>query len=117
MIRPAVLQNVPHDCRVCSEEAFAPLVVINAVEDLDQAIDMVNDSKYGLQSGIFTRDLASALEAAKRIHVGGVMVNEVPTFRVDHMPYGGVKGSGLGREGLKYAVEEMTEIRLVCFRT
>jgi acyl-CoA reductase-like NAD-dependent aldehyde dehydrogenase len=117
MITPAVLQNVAHDCRICSEEAFAPLVVINSVEDLDQAIDRVNDSKYGLQGGIFTRDLASALEAAKRIHVGGVMVNEVPTFRVDHMPYGGVKGSGLGREGLKYAVEEMTEIRLVCFRT
>jgi len=117
LFSPTVLLNVPHQCRVCSEEAFAPLVVINPVEDLDQAIAMVNDSQYGLQAGIFTADLASALEAAKRIHVGGVMVNEVPSFRVDHMPYGGVKGSGIGREGLKYAVEEMTEIRLVCFRT
>jgi glyceraldehyde-3-phosphate dehydrogenase (NADP+) len=117
LFTPTVLRHVPHECRVCSEEAFAPLVVINAVEDLDQAIGMVNDSRYGLQAGIFTTDLASALEAAKRIQVGGVMINEVPTFRVDHMPYGGVKGSGLGREGLKYAVEEMTEIRLVCFRT
>lgn len=114
---PTVLQHVPHRCRVCSDEAFAPLVVVNPVENLDQAIDMVNDSQYGLQGGIFTKDLASALEAAKRIQVGGVMVNEVPTFRVDHMPYGGVKGSGMGREGLKYAVEEMTEIRLICFRT
>jgi glyceraldehyde-3-phosphate dehydrogenase (NADP+) len=117
LLWPTVLQNVPEDCRVCREEAFAPLVVINAVDDLDHAITMVNDSQYGLQGGIFTKDLAAALEAAKRIQVGGVMINEVPTFRVDHMPYGGVKGSGLGREGLKYAVEEMTEIRLVCFQT
>jgi acyl-CoA reductase-like NAD-dependent aldehyde dehydrogenase len=117
LLWPTVLQNVPGDCRVCCEEAFAPLVVINSVEDLDQAINMVNDSQYGLQGGIFTKDLAAALEAARRIEVGGVMVNEIPTFRVDHMPYGGVKGSGLGREGLKYAVEEMTEIRLVCFQT
>ncbi len=117
LLAPAVLRDVPHECRVCSEEAFAPLVVINAVEDLDEAIAMVNDSRYGLQAGIYTTDLHSALEAAKRIQVGGVMINEAPTFRVDHMPYGGVKGSGLGREGLKYAVEEMTEIRLVCFQT
>jgi acyl-CoA reductase-like NAD-dependent aldehyde dehydrogenase len=116
LFSPTVLLNVPSDCRVSCEEAFAPLVVVNAVEDLDQAITMVNDSKYGLQGGIFTKDLAAALEAAKRIEVGGVMINEVPTFRVDHMPYGGVKGSGMGREGLKYAIEEMTEIRLICFR-
>jgi len=117
LFAPTVLLNVTRRCRACSEEAFAPIVVINSVESLDQAIAMVNDSQYGLQAGIFTADLASALEAAKRIQVGGIMVNEVPTFRVDHMPYGGVKGSGLGREGVKYAVEEMTEIRLVCFRT
>jgi acyl-CoA reductase-like NAD-dependent aldehyde dehydrogenase len=116
LLWPTVLTDVPHDCRVCSDEAFAPLVVIEAVDDVDQAIAMANDSRYGLQGGIFTHDLASALQAAKRLQVGGVMINEVPTFRVDHMPYGGVKMSGIGREGLKYAVEEMTEIRLICFR-
>ena len=115
--QPTVLRQVPHDCKVCREEAFAPLMVINDVQDLDQAIALVNDSRYGLQGGIFTRDLASALQAARRIQVGGVMINEVPTFRVDHMPYGGIKMSGFGREGLKYAVEEMTEIKLICFRT
>ena len=116
LFSPTVLLNVPPDCRVCCEEAFAPVVVINVVEDLNQAITEVNDSKYGLQAGIFTKDLTSALAAARRIEVGGVMINEVPTFRVDHMPYGGVKSSGMGREGLKYAIEEMTEIKLVCFR-
>ena len=114
---PTVLTNVPPDCRVCSEEAFAPLVVINPVDDLDEAIAMATDTRYGLQGGIFTSDIDSALRAARKLQVGGVMINEVPTFRVDHMPYGGMKMSGIGREGLKYAVEEMTEIRLVCFQT
>ena len=117
LLWPTVLTNVPPDCRVCSEEAFAPLVVINPVDDLDEAIAMANDTRYGLQGGIFTSDIDSALRAARKLQVGGVMINEVPTFRVDHMPYGGMKMSGIGREGLKYAVEEMTEIRLVCFQT
>jgi acyl-CoA reductase-like NAD-dependent aldehyde dehydrogenase len=117
LLWPAVLTHVPHGCRACSEEAFAPLVVINPVDGLDEAIERVNDSCYGLQAGLFTRDLASSLQAAREIQVGGVMINEVPTYRVDHMPYGGMKMSGIGREGLKYAVEEMTEIKLICLRT
>jgi glyceraldehyde-3-phosphate dehydrogenase (NADP+) len=117
LLWPSVLTGVPHDCRVCSREAFAPVVVINPVDGLDEAIAMVNDSPYGLQAGIFTRDVDDALEAAGRIQAGGVMINEVPTFRVDHMPYGGMKMSGIGREGVKYAIEEMTDIKLICFRT
>jgi acyl-CoA reductase-like NAD-dependent aldehyde dehydrogenase len=117
LLWPTVLTGVPEECRICSQEAFAPVVVINPVESLDEAIDRVNGSCYGLQAGIFTGDLDAALQAARRIEVGGVMINEVPTYRVDHMPYGGMKMSGIGREGLRYAIEEMTEIRLVCFRT
>jgi acyl-CoA reductase-like NAD-dependent aldehyde dehydrogenase len=117
LLWPTVLTQVPDDCRICSEEAFAPVVVVNPVDTLDEAIARVNDSQYGLQAGIFTGDLDAALRAAREIEVGGVMINEVPTFRVDHMPYGGMKMSGIGREGLRYAIEEMTEIRLICFRT
>jgi acyl-CoA reductase-like NAD-dependent aldehyde dehydrogenase len=116
LLWPSVLIEVPHDCRLCSQEAFAPVVVINPVDHLDEAIAMVNDSPYGLQAGIFTRNVDDALEAARRIQAGGVMINEVPTFRVDHMPYGGMKMSGIGREGIKYAIEEMTDIKLICFR-
>ena len=112
-----VLTDVPDECRISSEEAFAPVVIINPVDTLEEAIDRVNDSRYGLQAGLFTGDLSAALRAAREIEVGGVMINEVPTYRVDHMPYGGMKMSGIGREGLRYAIEEMTEIRLVCFRT
>ena len=117
LLWPTVLTEVPDECRISSEEAFAPAVVINPVETLEEAISRVNDSRYGLQAGLFTGDLSAALRAARAIEVGGVMINEVPTYRVDHMPYGGMKMSGIGREGLRYAIEEMTEIRLVCFRT
>jgi len=117
LLWPTVLTDVPDECRICSEEAFAPVVIVNPVDTLDEAIARVNDSRYGLQAGIFTGDLDAALRAAREIEVGGLMINEVPTFRVDHMPYGGMKMSGIGREGLRYAIEEMTEIRLVCFRT
>ncbi len=117
LLWPTVLSEVPEHCRVCSEEAFAPLVIINPVDSLDEAIARVNNSRYGLQAGIFTRDLSAALRAIQEIEVGGMMINEVPTYRVDHMPYGGMKMSGIGREGLRYAIEEMTEIRLVCFRS
>jgi len=117
LLWPTVLTEVPDECRICSEEAFAPVVIINPVDTLEEAIARVNDSRYGLQAGIFTGDLSAALRAAREIEVGGVMINEAPTYRVDHMPYGGLKMSGVGREGLRYAIEEMTEIRLVCFRT
>jgi acyl-CoA reductase-like NAD-dependent aldehyde dehydrogenase len=115
LFQPTILTDVPKDCSVISKEVFAPVVAINRFKTLEEAIDMVNDSPYGLQAGIFTRDLKGAFEAARKIEVGGVMINEIPTFRVDNMPYGGVKGSGIGREGPRFAVDEMTEVRVISF--
>ena len=117
IFQPTVLVNVPLSEKVSCEEVFAPVVHINPFRDFNEAIDQVNDSKYGLQAGIFTNDIHKALIAAKKLQVGGVMINEIPTFRVDQMPYGGVKMSGMGREGIKYAVEEMTELKLISFKT
>jgi acyl-CoA reductase-like NAD-dependent aldehyde dehydrogenase len=114
---PTVLVNVPATEKVSCEEVFAPVVHINTFTEFSEAINLVNDSKYGLQAGIFTNDIHKALQAAKKLEVGGVMINEIPTFRVDQMPYGGVKMSGMGREGIKYAVEEMTELKLISFKT
>ncbi|MCW5982311.1 MAG: aldehyde dehydrogenase family protein [Bryobacteraceae bacterium] len=115
-VEPVVLAEVPGNAKVSCREAFGPVVGINAFRDLDEAIDRVNDSEYGLQAGIYTRDLEKAFRAARRVHVGGFMINEVPQYRVDHMPYGGVKMSGIGREGPKYAIEEMTEPKLICWK-
>jgi len=117
IFQPTVLVNVPSSEKVSCEEVFAPVVSINKFTEMDEAINLVNDSKYGLQAGIFTNDVHKALKAAKKLEVGGVMINEIPTFRVDQMPYGGVKMSGMGREGIKYAVEEMTELKLISFKT
>lgn len=113
IFQPTVLTDVPRDCKLFTEEAFAPVVIINRFNEFEEAIDLVNDSKYGLQAGIFTKDINRAIRAAREFDNGGVMVNEVPTFRVDLMPYGGQKGSGIGREGPRYAIEEMTEIRVI----
>lgn len=113
VVLPTVLLNVDPSLRIACQEAFAPVVVINAVSSVEEAIEKVNDSRYGLQAGIYTNDLSTALMAAEKLEVGGVMINDIPTFRVDHMPYGGVKESGFGREGLRYAIEEMTEMKLV----
>ncbi len=110
---PTVLVDTPATAQVCSNEAFAPLVVVFPFDDLDEAIKSVNDSFYGLQTGIFTNDLGHAWRAFNELEVGGVIVNDVPTYRVDHMPYGGVKDSGLGREGLRWSIEDMTELRLM----
>jgi len=115
-IEPAVLTDAPTHVRLSCKEAFGPVAVVNSYETLDQAIDMVNASEYGLQAGIYTRDLRKAFTAAKRVHVGGFLINEVPQYRVDQMPYGGVKLSGTGREGPKYAIEEMTETKLVAWK-
>jgi acyl-CoA reductase-like NAD-dependent aldehyde dehydrogenase len=117
IFRPTVLVNVPVNEKVSCEEVFAPVVHINSFREFNEAINLVNDSKYGLQAGIFTNDIHKALQAAKKLEVGGVMINDIPTFRVDQMPYGGVKMSGMGREGIKYAVEEMTELKLISFKT
>ena len=110
---PTVLTDVPMTAQVCSNEAFAPLVVAFPFHDLGEAIARVNDSAFGLQTGVFTNDLAGAWRAFAELEVGGVIVNDVPTYRIDHMPYGGVKDSGLGREGLRWAIEDMTEIRIM----
>jgi acyl-CoA reductase-like NAD-dependent aldehyde dehydrogenase len=110
---PTVLTEVPPTAQVCSNEAFAPLMVAFPFSDLGDAIARVNDSMFGLQTGVFTNDLAGAWRAFGELEVGGVIVNDVPTYRIDHMPYGGVKDSGLGREGLRYAMDDMTEIRIM----
>ena len=110
---PTVLEGAPPDAKVCAEEAFAPLVVVTRFADFTDALTQVNASVFGLQAGVFTGLLEHALLAFDRLEVGGVIVNDVPTWRVDHMPYGGVKDSGLGREGPRYTIEEMTEPRLL----
>ena len=110
---PTVLADVPTTAQVCSNEAFAPVVVVSPVTSLDDAVARVNDSMFGLQTGVFTNDLTNAWVGFADLEVGGVMINDVPTYRIDHMPYGGVKDSGLGREGLRWAIEDMTEIRIM----
>jgi acyl-CoA reductase-like NAD-dependent aldehyde dehydrogenase len=112
LFQPTVLINVPQHAKIIQTEAFAPIVVINKISDLNEGIALVNDSKFGLQAGIFTRDINSAHTAFKKIDVGGVIINDVPTFRADIMPYGGIKDSGLGREGPRYAIEHMTYIKV-----
>jgi glyceraldehyde-3-phosphate dehydrogenase (NADP+) len=110
---PTVLENVPLEAQVCSNEAFAPLVVVFPFTDFGDAVKQVNDSFFGLQTGVFTNDLANAWQAFNELEVGGVIVNDIPTYRIDHMPYGGVKDSGQGREGLRWAIEDMTELRIM----
>jgi acyl-CoA reductase-like NAD-dependent aldehyde dehydrogenase len=108
---PTVLANVPSSARICCEEAFGPVAILSPFSDFPSVLDEVNDSRFGLQAGIFTNDLDHAWTAFQRLHVGNVIVNDGPTYRVDNMPFGGVKDSGLGREGLRWAIEDMTEPR------
>jgi glyceraldehyde-3-phosphate dehydrogenase (NADP+) len=114
--QPTVLVNVPEDCKLATEEVFGPVVTIYNVPDLDTAISQSNRVDFGLQAGIFTRDLDKAFRAIRKLDVGGVMVNDSSDYRIDAMPFGGVKGSGLGREGIKFALQEMTEPKVVCFK-
>ncbi len=116
MVEPAVIANVTRDMKVFCEEAFAPLVTVSPYRTFEEAIDLVNDSRFGLQAGVFTNDLNLTMAAYEELEVGGVILNDVPTFRVDPMPYGGVKESGTGREGVRYAIESMTERKLLVFR-
>ena len=113
LLRPTVIANAPPDAKVSSEEVFGPVCTVSAYDTLDEAVALANGTRYGLQAGIFTRDLKAALTASFGLEFGGVTVNEAPTFRADQMPYGGVKDSGNTREGPAYAVSEMTEERLV----
>jgi acyl-CoA reductase-like NAD-dependent aldehyde dehydrogenase len=113
LIEPTVIANAAAEMKVCREEVFGPVVVVNSYESLDEAIALANGTRYGLQAGIFTADIRAALEAAQGLEFGGVTVNEAPTFRADQMPYGGVKDSGNTREGPAYSVRELTEERVV----
>ena len=113
ILKPTILADVEPALKVSCQEVFAPIVIINKVKSMEEAYGLVNDSRYGLQAGIYTNNITTALEAADKLHVGGVMINDIPTFRVDHMPYGGVKESGMGREGIKYSMHEMMEMKLV----
>jgi len=115
--QPTVLTDVCPEMRVCCEEAFAPLVTLSTYTDFEEAVRLVDDSKYGLQAGVFTRDIGRIQHAFANLNVGGVIINDVPTYRVDEMPYGGVKASGHGREGVRYAIQEMTEPRLLVLNT
>ncbi|RNB86904.1 aldehyde dehydrogenase family protein [Brevibacillus fluminis] len=112
---PTVLVNVPEDCRLAREEIFGPVVTIYSVPDLDAAIKEANNVAFGLQAGIFTKNIDHAFAAVKELDVGGVMINDSTDYRIDAMPFGGVKGSGIGREGVKFAIQEMTEPKVVCF--
>jgi glyceraldehyde-3-phosphate dehydrogenase (NADP+) len=110
---PTVLRDAPATAKVCAEEAFAPLVTVSSVRSFDEAVAALNASRFGLQAGVFTNTLSHAVAAFDEIEVGGIILNDVPAFRIDHMPYGGVKDSGFGREGPRYAIEEMTDLRLL----
>ena len=112
---PTVLADAPKDAMICSEEAFAPVVNLFAVDTFADALRAINDSRFGLQCGVFTSSLDHTLLAHDELEVGGVIVNDIPTWRTDAMPYGGVKDSGLGREGLRWSIEDMTEPRLLAF--
>jgi acyl-CoA reductase-like NAD-dependent aldehyde dehydrogenase len=116
MLEATLLEGVPDDAKAKNEEAFGPLAILQKFTHFDEALDEVNNSKFGLQAGIFTRDLFQMFAAWDRLDVGGVVINDVPSYRVDNMPYGGVKDSGLGREGIRFAMEDMSEIRNLIVR-
>ena len=116
VIAPTLLENVPRDLPLCAEEAFGPVAILSTYEDFSDALRQTNDSRYGLQAGVFTNHLRLTMQAWDELEVGGVIINDVPSWRVDNMPYGGVKDSGLGREGVRYAIEDMTEPRLLIIR-
>jgi len=113
MVQPTILTHALSTSKVSCQEVFAPVVVLNSYENFEDALRKVNDSVYGLQAGVFTKDIDKAFYAFRALDVGGVMINDIPTYRVDHMPYGGVKDSGFGREGVRYAMEEMTEHKIM----
>lgn len=114
----ATILEVPHQqFDVCQEEAFAPIVSLQSYESFDDVLQLVNASRYGLQAGVFTRDMGRAWRAYERLDVGGVLINQAPTFRTDNQPYGGTKESGFGREGVRYAMEEMTELKTLIMRS
>ncbi len=115
LLVPTIVSDIPEDSKLFYEEAFAPVVTVKRFKTIDEALEMVNKTNYGLQVGVFTNDIKTAWKFIENAEVGGVIINDIPTFRADHMPYGGVKGSGIGREGPKFAIEDYTEIKMVVF--
>lgn len=113
ILEPTIIADGRASLKVSCQEVFAPIVTINKIKSIEEAISHVNNSRYGLQAGIYTDSVTNALLASNKLHVGAVIINDIPTFRVDNMPYGGVKESGTGREGIKFAIEEMTELKLI----
>ena len=113
---PTVLTGVSDDMKVVAEEVFAPVASVIKSDDFESALRQANDSKFGLQVGVFTKDIDRVFKAVRRLNFGGVIINDTPNFRADHMPYGGNRQSGLGREGVKFAMEDMTNIQLVAIR-
>ncbi len=113
--QPTVLDNVSADCRISKEEVFGPVVALYPFGDIQEAIDLANNVDYGLQAGVFTRDLETALKIADALNCGGVMINDSSDYRIDAMPFGGTRGSGLGREGVAHAIREMTDLKTYCF--
>lgn len=116
VMEATLLCDVPHTAKLYKDEAFAPIMLIESYDNFGDGLKLVNDSRFGLQVGIYTNDINKAMQAWDSIEAGGIMINDIPTFRVDNMPYGGVKDSGLGREGIKYAIEDMSEIRLLVIK-
>ena len=116
ILEATLLEDVPPESDICIKEAFGPVAVLSKFKNFDEALDEINESAFGLQAGVFTRDIHKANKAWDSLDVGGVIIGDVPSWRVDHMPYGGVKDSGLGREGIRFAIDDMTEIRLMVIR-
>ncbi|MGH3506512.1 MAG: aldehyde dehydrogenase family protein, partial [Nocardioidaceae bacterium] len=112
-VQPTVLERVPADTKVACEEVFGPVMLLERVSGPGEAFAKVNDSEYGLQAGVFTHDLQTAFRAHRELEVGGVVIGDVPSYRADQMPYGGAKASGVGREGLKYAMADYTYERVM----
>jgi acyl-CoA reductase-like NAD-dependent aldehyde dehydrogenase len=112
-LEPTILTQTTPQMQVNAEEVFAPIVTIETYHDFVEAVEKVNDSRFGLQAGVFTQQVRHIFHAYEHIEVGGLVVNDIPTYRIDHMPYGGIKDSGIGREGVRYAIEEMTELKLM----
>ncbi|HVF24716.1 MAG TPA: aldehyde dehydrogenase family protein, partial [Anaerolineales bacterium] len=113
---PTILSDVDDEMKVISEEVFAPVASIISSDDFESALRQANDTKFGLQVGVFTKDIDRVFKAVRRLNFGGVIINDTPSFRADHMPYGGNRQSGLGREGVKFAMEDMTNIQMVAIR-
>jgi len=112
-ISPTILSNVKTAMDVCSKEAFAPVAVLFKYKNFKKVVEQINNSEYGLQAGVFTNRMKDVFYAFKHIECGGVVVNDIPTYRADHQPYGGMKNSGVGREGVRYAIEDMTDVKIL----